>query len=77
MYEIVSTETVVESVVSYQVLNGASYFSSSHCQAGQGGIIYKLNQIRNTDTNTNTKKRKEKEMLQEVEFRDSFAKGEK
>ena len=56
MYEIVSTETVVESVVSYQVLNGASHFSSSHCQAGQGGIIYKLNQIRNT--NTNTKKRK-------------------
>ena len=57
MYEIVSTEAVVESVVSYQVLHGASHFSSSHCQAGQGGMIFKLNKIRNT----HTKKRKRNE----------------
>lgn len=57
IYEIVSTQVVVESVVSYQVLNGASHVSSSHCQAGQGGIIYKLNKIRNK----HTKKRKRNE----------------
>ena len=57
MYEIVPSEGVVESVVSYQVLHGASHVSSSHCQAGQGGRIYNLNKIRNT----NTKKRKRNE----------------
>jgi hypothetical protein len=60
MYEIVSTEAVVVSVVSYQVLNGASFFSSSHCQAGQGGRIYKLNKIRNIVSKpTNKRKRNE------------------
>jgi hypothetical protein len=52
MYEIVPTETVVVSVVSFQVLNGLTrYISSSHCQAGQGGRIYKLNKLVSKHTN--------------------------
>jgi hypothetical protein len=63
MYEIVSTEAVVVSVVSYQVLNGSSHFSSSHCQAGQGGRIYKLNKIRNIVSKTTNKRKRNEETL--------------
>jgi hypothetical protein len=64
MYEIVSTEAVVESVVSYQVLNGlSSHFSASHCQAGQGGRIYKLKKIRNMVSKPTNKRKRNEETL--------------
>ena len=50
IYEIVVDKTKKEavSVVSYQILhNLTDWISGSHCQAGQGGKIYKLQKIKN------------------------------
>lgn len=50
MYEIIDTGKVLKSVVSYQVLNHlTSHVGASHCQAGQGGRVYKIRKIRNVD----------------------------
>ena len=49
IYEIVKTADTVKSVVSYQVLKGLTRMvSSSHCQEGQGGSLFKLLRINNT-----------------------------
>lgn len=51
IYEIIDTGKVLKTVVSYQVLNNmTSYVGASHCQAGQGGRVYKLRKIRNVDS---------------------------
>jgi uncharacterized protein YjbI with pentapeptide repeats len=56
IYEIVETTETVNSVVSFQALHhilregeemNELYRSASHCQAGQGGKIYKLRKIKN------------------------------
>ncbi len=51
VYEIVDTGKTVQSVISYQALHrnvtGIDYLGASHCQAGQGGRIFKLNKMRN------------------------------
>jgi hypothetical protein len=48
IYEIIPTEEVVKSVVSYQVLYGlTNMVGSSHCQEGQSGTMYKIRKVRN------------------------------
>ena len=48
IYEILPTEEVVKSVVSYQILHGLTdMVGASHCQEGQGGTIYKIRKVRN------------------------------
>ena len=49
IYEIIPTEEVVKSVVSYQVLNHLAddWFGASHCQEGQSGTIFKIRKVRN------------------------------
>lgn len=51
VYEIVDTGKTVQSVISYQALHRnitqIDYLGASHCQAGQGGRIFKLSKMRN------------------------------
>ena len=47
LYEVVATEHTVPSVVSRQVLkHHTNMVSGSHCQEGQGGVVYVLKRIR-------------------------------
>jgi uncharacterized protein YjbI with pentapeptide repeats len=49
IYELIPTEEVVKSVVSYQVLNHLTddWYGASHCQKGQSGTIFKIRKVRN------------------------------
>ena len=56
-YKLEETDKNVVSVVTKRVLKSGDYVSGSHCQAGQGGKIYKLvivNAQQDTNTNANT-----------------------
>ena len=44
-------DNTVESVVSQSVLDGGTYVSAQHCQAGQGADVYNIIEVVNTRTN--------------------------